>query len=143
MRSLATISSGGDSATSRSARSYISRTFPLAIRGRSASVVTCFDATNGSGDRTTGSVDLVDPREHAVQAPDDLVRVAHVVVVGEDLVEVERQRTHALVAGQQVAQRGALVPRLLRQLLHDAVGVVAGHAAPHEREQDALGEQRA
>src|SRR5664280_456291 len=118
MRSLATISSGGASATSRPARSYISRTFPLATRGRSASVFTRLDATSGIGGRPAGSVDRVDPRERLVEAPDYLPGIAHIVVVGEDLVEVERQRTDALVAGEQVAQRDALVPRLLRELLH-------------------------
>src|ERR1700759_321138 len=53
MRSLATISSGGGFSSEEPARSYISRTFPLAIRGRSASVggVTWRDASNAVGRR--------------------------------------------------------------------------------------------
>src|ERR1700733_2072020 len=90
MRSLATINSGacppplGTPWTP--ARSYISRTFPLAIRGRSASeVVTCGDASERSGDRMAarcGVLDVVEPRE-------DLARVAGVVGVVEDRVQVE------------------------------------------------------
>src|SRR5271165_4775409 len=100
MRSLATISSGGGTPgmPSTPSMSYISRTLPRAIRGSSSSVaVTWRDATERSGD-------VVEPRE-------DLAGVAHVVGVVEDRVQVE--------------PAGALVGDALRELLDDAIGLVA------------------
>src|SRR5271156_2014098 len=100
MRSLATISSAEAPSTPSSA--YISRTLPRAMRGRSARVsVTWRDASERSGDR-------VQPRH-------DLRRVTDVVGVVEDRVQVEP--TRAIVHGEQLAQRDALIPRPLCQLL--------------------------
>src|SRR5438094_4803660 len=78
--------------------SYISRTFPLATRGRSASLLTRFDATSAFGRRSDGgrlrrrrvqaaarSGGGVRGREHDVEAADDLLGIADVVLVGEDL----------------------------------------------------------
>src|ERR1700691_5101757 len=106
MRSLATISRRSPSGPPRS---YISRTFPLAIRGRSASAVIVarlYRRTRpqwvagppGGGRRSlrarAGSHDLVQPR-------DDLLRIPHVVPVVEDLLQV--QPGGALVRGEQLA----------------------------------------
>src|SRR2546423_12280062 len=108
MRPLATIRRrAGPSgwARFRPSRPYISRTCPLAIGGRSASVVTWLDATSAAGrDRTAAarvSGDLVEPG-------DDLGGVADVVGVVEDALEVELAA--ALMRGEQIAQRHALVP---------------------------------
>src|SRR3984885_7462988 len=84
----------------------------------------------------------VDPCERVVEAPDDLAGIAHVMGVVEDLVEIEPERAHSRVLGEHLAHRDALVPGALRQLLRDAVGVVARHPCRDEREQHALGEQR-
>src|SRR5580692_7188279 len=125
MRSLATISSADAPSTLSSA--YISRTLPRAIRGSSARVsVTWRDATERSGDR-------VQPRQ-------DLGRVAEVVRVIEDRAQV--QVAGPLVGGEQLAQRDALIPRALGQLLHDPVGLIARGPRLDERQQHALGEER-
>src|ERR1700727_3437746 len=117
MRSLATINSGGGFNSDTPARSYISRTFPLAIRGRSASVggVTFRDASNASGE-------LLARVERAVEPPDDLLGVTHVVRVVEDRVEGESEQAHARVGGEQLSQRRALVPGALSELLRDPIG---------------------
>src|SRR5271154_3234775 len=143
MRSLATINRGACAAPSTvDGSSYISRTFPLARRGRSASVVTCRDATSEIGSREghmrrlggRRSSDLIEPRE-------DLGGVAGVVGVVEDLLEVQRAR--ALVDREQLAQRKALIPGALGELLNHAIGLVAGDAGGDDREQHTLGEERA
>src|SRR5579862_5571132 len=151
MRSLATINRRSPSGRPRS---YISRTFPLAIRGRSASAVIVArlyrrarpQRVAGLDGRTSVECECArswargDSRD-LLQPPHDLLCVAHIVPVVEDLIEV--QPSGALVAREQLAQRNALVPRALRELLHDAVGVVARGAGGDEREQHALGEERA
>src|ERR1700691_4534512 len=129
MRSLATIRSGGGTPgmPSTPSMSYISRTLPRAIRGSSSSVaVTWRDATESSGD-------VVETRE-------DLVGGAHVVGIVEH--RVEREPARALVGGEQLAQGDAVVRGALRELLDDAVGLVARGALLDEREQHALGEER-
>src|SRR6185437_9341344 len=103
MRSLATISSLPADPSPSASSEYISRTFPLAIKGRSARLV----------------------------ARDDLLRVADVVPEVEDRVEVEAGG--ALVGRQQLAHRDALVPCVLGELLDHAVGVVALGAGLHQR----------
>src|SRR5258706_7094014 len=74
------------------------------------------------------------------------------VETSENLVDVSRVRAHVkdpvkveLGRGlcQQVAERGTRVPRKLRVLLDDAVGVVTRAAGLDQREQRALREQRA
>src|SRR3954451_15801427 len=109
MRSEATINR-------RSPRSYISRTFPDARRGRSE--------TGGMGRRLPGLEDgagsASGERRHAGQPVDDRVRVARVGGQVEDHVEVEPELGPR---GEQLAQRRARVPRALRLVLHDAVGV--------------------
>src|SRR5450631_846947 len=109
MRSLATISSCSSSPGKAGGSEYISRTFPLARRDRSASDVTWRDATSAGG-RCSG--DLREPRE-------DLGRVAQVVRIVEYRLEVEVAR--AFVGGQQLAQRDALIPCALGELLDRAV----------------------
>src|ERR1700735_4369358 len=128
MRSLATISSRSGCPS----KAYISRTFPLAIRERSERRLTWRDA-NSAGGRNGGwrSGDLVEAR-------DDRPRVADVVAEVEDPVEVEP--TGALVGGEQLAQRDALVPGVLSELLHDPIGVVAARSRRHQCEQHSLGE---
>src|SRR6185437_6278951 len=108
------------------------------------------DDCNGSFVRSFGG--LVEPAScrqsgDLVQASYDLVCVARVVSVVEDRVEIQPVR--ALVLGQQLAQGGPLVPRALRQLLGDPVGVVAAHRCAaalwvplNQGEQHALGEER-
>jgi hypothetical protein len=59
----------------------------------------------------------------------------------EDRVEVEPGG--ALVGHQQLPHRDALIPGVLGQLLDHPVGVVALGSGLDERQQDALGEQRA
>src|ERR1035437_8983339 len=133
MRSLATISSRSapPSSAGEAPREYISRTFTLARRGRSASVVTWRDATSAGGRR---SGDLRQPRE-------DLASVAKVVGVVEDLLEV--QLPAALVRSEKIAQRDALIPAALAELLDNRIGPTARHARLDERQQNPLGEQRA
>src|SRR5579875_1890007 len=171
MRSLATISSVptcAAGAAETSPRSYISRTFPLAIRGSSASVGgTSRDSTSArrpappaaaaarrraresarGGARGAGSYGRARRRLEPVEPRDDLLRVAHERRVVEDRVEVEA--AGALVGREQLAKRHALVPRALRERLRDAVRLVARAPALSlwrgcdEREQHPLGEQRA
>ena len=76
-----------------------------------------------------------------VEATDDLVRVAHVRREVEDRVEVESRQLR--IGCEQLAQRRAAVQCLLGDSLDDPVGVVAAHAPRDQREQHALGEQRA
>src|SRR5271165_6614769 len=138
MRSLATISSGGGTpgTPSTPSMSYISRTFPRAMRGSSSSVaVTRRDATSAW---RSDDFALLRPRSLArsgdlVEPGDDLVGVTDVVGVVEDRVQVQRAR--APVGGEQLAQRDALVPRALRELLDDAVGLVARGSRLDERVQ--------
>src|SRR6202035_2128281 len=140
MRSLATISrlAAASEGPSVPLRPYISRTFPLARRGRSAMVVTWLDATSAAGGNRTPpprrSGDLLQPGE-------DLPGVADVVGVVEDLVEVEPRP--AVVGGEQVAQGYALVPCPLGQLLDEAVGLVAGGSCRDEGQEHPLGEEGA
>src|SRR5437867_2705782 len=122
MRSLATISSRAAESGGMSGplSAYISRTFPLATRGRSARVLTCFDATSATGrDRTSnrpgGGCPIQRRSGDLVQTSEDLAGVLQVVRVVEDVIEVEAAR--ALVGGEQIAQRNPAVPGALGKLL--------------------------
>src|SRR5512142_240256 len=86
---------------------YISRTFPLASRGRSARTLTWGDATSATGGRRLPSGDLV-------EAPEHLFGVAQVGGRIEDPIELQPRR--ALVGGEQLAQRHAVLPRALGEL---------------------------
>ena len=102
-------------------RSYISRTFPLAMRGRSASaghVARCYQRARAAAAlrRSRPAATTISPG------------VADVVAVVEDRVEVEPGG--AVVGGEQLAQRDALVPGPLGELLDDPVGVVAAERRP-------------
>src|SRR6185312_13005512 len=128
MRSLATISSLPADPSPSASSEYISRTFPLAIKGRSARLVTRGDATSARGrtrpDARAASGPVGAARSgDLLEARDDLLRVADVVPEVEDRVEVEAGG--ALVGRQQLAHRDALVPCVLGELLDHAVGVVA------------------
>src|ERR1700683_4633979 len=146
MRSLATINSVSctrpDCPSPIRSSSYISRTLPLAMRGRSASAVTWRDATSArrwDGGALRSSLD--ESSGDLIEARDYLVGVAQVVAVIENRVEI--QATGALDARKQLAQWHAVVPRALGELLHDPVGLVAGASRGDQREQYTLGEQRA
>src|SRR5437588_3459136 len=141
MRSLATINKRSTPARAGSATPYISRTFPLAMRGRSASAVTWLDATSGAG-RREGPLNARGRADQRVEPADDLLGVAHVVLVVEQRVEIEREGRDASVGLEQLAQVDALVERALGELLDDAVGLVARQAALDEREQHRLREER-
>ena len=92
--------------------------------------------------RASVSGDAVDQqlvRRH-LQTLHHLRHVTDVVAVVEDGVEVELDAGLLL---EQRPQRRPSVPRLLGEALHDPVRVVALHALLDQREQHALGEQRA
>src|SRR5205807_5627166 len=119
-------------------RPYISRTFPLAINGRSAIALTAGDATSGS----CGLALVLARRLRAgrriaqdTQAGDDLLRIADVVLAVEDRAEVQAQLAHALVLLEQPTQVPALRGRLRGALLHEAVSLFARPSRLHQREQ--------
>ena len=80
----------------------------------SGHVARCYQRRRGPPACDSG--DLVQPR-------DDVAGVANVVGVVEDLLEIEL--APALVLGEQIAQRDAVVPDALSQLLDEAVGLIA------------------
>ena len=119
---------------------YISRTFPLAIRGRSARrrhVRRCYQRLGRPAAQSSRrSGELVEPR-------DDLARRSG--CSGRSRRSRRGRGRRARSSAASSSRSGdALVPGALRELLDDAVGLVA-RASPRldEREQHALGEQRA
>src|ERR1700733_1761574 len=112
MRSLATISRRARPPSSP--RPYSSRTFPLAIRGNSASALMAGKISAPAGEpgagRSRGSGDLIQTRE-------DLLRVADEVAVVEDRVQI--QTRGARIGGQQILQRHAGIEGPLGELLGD------------------------
>src|SRR4051795_6712287 len=78
-------------------------------------------------------------RRDRVEPADDALGEARVVPEVEQLVEVEAE----VAGGEQLAQVHARVPRPLGVLLDDPVRLVARVPALDEREQHALGEERA
>src|SRR5215213_6915443 len=100
--------------------SYRSRTFPWCTRGN-------------AGAFTPSRLHGVEGLEGGPGVPYRPAQVEHVV----ELLVGER---HAVVLLEQRAEAHAVVPGPPGQVLHDAVGVIARHAAGDEGQQGRLGE---